>query len=192
MADDLTHTHIKTNKCGPHGYLLCVYFLFLLFCRLQAFDSFKPHSTTASKASLKKSSETEKQHLSMRRSPRKAGFTINEDKNDETFSSAEDEARSHSRCPLKHHVGYSDSDLTDNSSGEQGHLELRSSALMALIVMTTMMMVCVCFQMWWRSHRSTGSMAPRKQQVRRVKPQQSLWLINSDLTEVGRMELSVD
>lgn len=88
-----------------------------------------------------KSSETEEPNLSMISSPRKADLTIKEDKDGEKLSSAEDEARPHIRCPRKHEVSYSDSDLTDNSSGGQGQ------GLMVIIVMKTMMkmmMVCVC------------------------------------------------
>lgn len=69
-----------------------------------------------------KSSETEEPHLSLRSSPRKAGLMNKEDKDDEKLSSAEDAARPHIRCLRKHEVGYSDSDLTDNSSGEQGQV----------------------------------------------------------------------
>lgn len=45
-----------------------------------------------------------------------------EDKDGENLWSAEDAARPHIRRLRKQEVGSSDSDLTDNSSGEQGQL----------------------------------------------------------------------
>lgn len=58
-----------------------------------------------------KSWETQKPLLSLRSSPRKA-----------SFMNKEDAARPHIRRLRKQEVGSSDSDLTDNSSGEQGQL----------------------------------------------------------------------
>lgn len=54
--------------------------------------------------------------------PTKAGLTSKEDKDEGKSSSAGDVASSRTRCPLRHDASYSDSDLTDNSSGERGQV----------------------------------------------------------------------